>query len=283
MIQDIAPLHLFNEWKKDARPKAGSAVMHFSGHDILCTIDDNQLKFPQRRQFPEGDEAFTYLFSLDGREYYLLAGDSRRELPGFSYRDIVLFRTEKPKELAFAAVSAWHLYCWYRDSQYCGRCGTRAVHDPNERMMHCPKCGNMIFPRVMPSVIVAVTNGDKVVLTQYNRPGAQRTALVAGFVEFGETVEQTVHREVREELGLEVTDLHYYKSQPWGISGGGVMMGYWCRVDGDDTITLDRFELADAAWVSRAELQETYTDAGIALTGEMIRVFSEGKDPYSQQ
>ena len=283
MIQDIEPLHLFNEWKKDAVPKANSVVMHFVNHDILCTIDDNRLKFPQRRQFPDGDEAFIYLFSLDGREYYLLQGAEQRQLEGFSYRDIGMFRTEKPRELAFAAVSAWHLFCWYRDSRYCGRCGARAEHDKNERMMHCPKCGNMIFPRVMPSVIVAVTNGDKVVLTQYNRPGAQRTALVAGFVEFGETVEQTVHREVKEELGLEVTDLRYYKSQPWGISGGGVMMGYWCRVDGDDTITLDRFELADAAWVSREELQKTFTDPRIALTGEMIRMFSQGKDPYSQQ
>lgn len=91
-----------------------------------------------------------------------------------------------------------------------------------------------------------------------------------------------MHREVQEELGLKVKDLVYYKSQPWGISGGGLMMGFWCRVDGDDTIKLDRVELADGAWVSRKELQETYADAGIALTGEMIRIFSEGKEPYDQ-
>lgn len=282
MIQDIEPLHLYNEWKKDARPKASDYVMHFVGRDLLCTIDDNCLEFPERCQFADGDEAFTYLFELDGRGYYLLKDTTKRELPGYSYRDIALFRSERPREMAFAAVSAWHLFCWYRDSRFCGRCGTKAEHDSNERMMHCPKCGNMIFPRIMPSVIVAVTNGDKIVLTQYNRPGAQRTALVAGFNEFGETIEQTVHREVQEELGLKVKDLVYYKSQPWGISGGGLMMGFWCRVDGDDTIKLDRVELADGAWVSRKELQETYADAGIALTGEMIRIFSEGKEPYDQ-
>lgn len=80
----------------------------------------------------------------------------------------------------------------------------------------------MIFPRINPSVIVAVTHGDYLLLTQYaNRPGATRTALIAGFTEFGETAEQTVHREVMEEVGLKIKNLRYYKSQPWGISGGG--------------------------------------------------------------
>ena len=181
-----------------------------------------------------------------------------------------------------AAVSAWHLCSWYRDARYCGRCGEKLVHDGNERMMRCPKCGNMIFPRINPSVIVAVTHGDYLLLTKYaNRPGATRTALVAGFTEFAESFEQTVRREVMEEVGLKVKDLRYYRCQPWGISGN-IMMGYWCRLDGDDdTIHLDNFELADGAWVSREELRENYTGNGIALTSEMIAEFAAGRDPYS--
>ena len=177
MIQDIEPKHLYNEWKKNAVPKKSSAVVQFRGQDLLCRIDDNGLKFPSRAQFTEPDEAFTYLFELDGREYYLLFDENERALDGYSYRNIGLFRTEKPKELAYAAVSAWHLCSWYRDARYCGRCGEKLVHDGNERMMRCPKCGNMIFPRINPSVIVAVTHGDYLLLTKYaNRPGAQRTA-----------------------------------------------------------------------------------------------------------
>ena len=145
MIQDIEPKHLFNEWKKNAVPKKSSAVVQFRGQDLLCRIDDNGLKFPSRAQFTEPDEAFTYLFELDGREYYLLFDENERVLDGYSYRNIGLFRTEKPKELAYAAVSAWHLCSWYRDARYCGRCGEKLVHDGNERMMRCPKCGNMIF------------------------------------------------------------------------------------------------------------------------------------------
>jgi len=137
----------------------------------------------------------------------------------------------------------------------------------------------MIFPRINPSVIVAVTHGDYLLLTQYaNRPGATRTALIAGFTEFGETAEQTVHREVMEEVGLKVKNLRYYKSQPWGISGGGLLLGYWCELDGDETIHLDNFELEDGAWVSREELRRDYRDNGVALTSEMIARFAAGRE-----
>ena len=252
MIQDIEPKHLFNEWKKNAVPKKSSAVVQFRGQDLLCRIDDNGLKFPSRAQFTEPDEAFTYLFELDGREYYLLFDENERVLDGYSYRNIGLFRTEKPKELAYAAVSAWHLCSWYRDARYCGR--------------------------------GAVTPGYYLLFTKSaTRPGAPRTALVAGFTEFAESFEQTVHREVMEEVGLKVKDLRYYRCQPWGISGN-IMMGYWCRLDGDDdTIHLDNFELADGAWVSREELRKNYTGNGIALTSEMIAEFAAGRDPYSME
>lgn len=278
MIHEISPKIFDNQFRPGAKPGADAFVTHFTGKNLLCRIDENQLQLPRRRQFSDGDEAFIYLFSIDRDEYYLLNDKTQRELDGWSYRDISLFRTERPRETAFAAVSAWHLFCWYRNSQYCGCCGAKAEHDDKERMMHCPKCGNMMFPRIMPSVIVGVINGDSILLTQYNRPGAKRTALVAGFNEFGETIEDTVRREVMEEAGLKVKNLRYYKSQPWGISGGGLLMGFWCEVDGDDTIRVDAFELADAAWVTRQELRETFSDPGIALTSEMIRMFSEGKE-----
>ena len=137
MIHDIEPKHLYNEWKPNAVPKRSSAVVQFCGRNLLCRIDDNGLKLPSRAMFPDGDERFTYLFELDGREYYLLRDETPREPDGWTYRDIGIFRTEQPKEIAFAAVSAWHLCCWYRDTRFCGRCGTPLEHDVNERMMHC--------------------------------------------------------------------------------------------------------------------------------------------------
>ena len=113
------------------------------------------------------------------------------------------------------------------------------------------------------------------------KAGATRFALVAGFTEIGETVEETVHREVMEEVGLKVKNLRYYKSQPWGISGGGLLMGYWCEVDGDDAIHVDHVELDEGAWVSREELRKTYHDTGVSLTGEMIAKFAIGEEHFA--
>lgn len=173
-------------------------------------------------------------------------------------------------------MTAWHLYCWYRDSRFCGRCGTATVHDGKERMMRCPACGNMIFPRIAPACIIALTHGDKLILSKYANRSYTRYGLLAGFVEIGETAEECVAREVMEEVGLRVKNIRYYKSQPWGIAGN-LSIGYFCDLDGDDRVTLDETELASAEWFDRRALPAQ--DDGISLTREMIRVFGEGKEP----
>ena len=142
--------------------------------------------------------------------------------------------------------------------------------------MRCPKCGNMIFPRISPAVIVAVTKGDYLLLTKYAGRSYTRYALIAGYTEIGETLEQTVQREVMEEVGLQVTNIRYYKSQPWGIDGN-LLMGFYCDLEGDDTIRLDRTELSLAEWHHRSALPAH--DDGISLTREMMRVFEEDGEP----
>ncbi len=110
-------------------------------------------------------------------------------------------------------------------------------------------------------------------------PSGYHGGKIAVFTEIGETVEETVHREVMEEVGLKVKNLRYYKTQPWGISAGGLLVGFWCEVDGGDEIRVDHVELDEGAWVSREELRATYEDTGVSLTGEMIAQFIEGKNP----
>ena len=143
--------------------------------------------------------------------------------------------------------------------------------------MRCPKCGNMIFPRIAPAAIIALTHGDKLILSKYANRNVTRYGLLAGFIEIGETAEEAGAREVMEEVGLKVKNIRYYKSQPWGIAGN-LSVGYFCDLDGDDeTVTLDETELASAEWFNRNEIP--CNDEGISLTGEMIRIFSEGKEP----
>jgi NAD+ diphosphatase len=112
-------------------------------------------------------------------------------------------------------------------------------------------------------------------VTRY-RNGYNHNALVAGFTEIGETLEQTVAREVMEETGIKVKNIRYYKSQPWGIAQD-ILVGFFCEAEGDDEISLDENELKFAQWLKRDEI-ELQPDS-ISLTNEMMKLFKEGKNP----
>ena len=177
-------------------------------------------------------------------------------------------------ETAFAAIAACQLGEWYSHNRYCGRCGTPTEHDGKERMMRCPKCGNMIYPKICPAVITAVTRGDSILLTRYAGRGPGTWALVAGFNEIGETIEDTVRREVMEETGLRVNKLRYYKSQPWCLTDT-LLFGFWCEAE-EGEIRVDKNELALAQWVRRDEIDVEFDN--ISLTNEMITRFREGRE-----
>ncbi len=147
------------------------------------------------------------------------------------------------------------------------------VHSTKERAMVCPECHNTVYPRIMPAVIVGVINGDKLLLTKY-RTGFKYNALIAGFTEIGETVEETVKREVMEEAGIKVNNIRYYKSQPWG-SANDILLGFFCDVKGNDEISMDTNELKYADWVQRDEI--ILQPGEFSLTNEMMKLFKENK------
>ena len=102
----------------------------------------------------------------------------------------------------------------------------------------------------------------------------KKYALVAGFNEIGETLEDTVRREVMEEVGLKVKNIRYYKNQPWGLSSS-LLVGFFAELDGQATVTLDTNELSEATWFKREDIREH--NLSISLTQEMIEVFRRGK------
>ena len=142
-------------------------------------------------------------------------------------------------------------------------------HSETERAMECEKCGYTAYPRIMPAVIVGVTNGNKLLVTRY-RTGYQHNALVAGFTEIGETLEETVAREVMEETGLHVKNIRYYKSQPWGMAND-ILTGFFCDADGDTEIHMDESELKYAEWVERENI--VLQPDSSSLTNEMMEFF----------
>ena len=285
MLQDLTFGKLENEFRR-ILPEKGDLAVCIRGTGILLGRDeDGKLSFPTCGQVMTWSESWQhwegerlrYVFRMQERNYFLWMGEgSDSPEAGYTYESARLLRELNSKDACFGAMTAWHLYNWYRNNRFCGRCGEKTVHDEKERMVRCPSCGNLIFPRISPAVIVAVTDGDRLLLSKYAGRGYTRYALLAGYTEIGETIEQTVHREVMEEVGLRVKNLRYYKSQPWGVDGN-VLMGFFCDLDGDDTIHLDEQELALAQWHHRSALPAH--DDGISLTREMIRVFEEGREP----
>lgn len=147
--------------------------------------------------------------------------------------------------------------------------------DKKERMLHCKHCHNMEYPKLSPAVIVAIRNGDKLLLSKYAGREYTRYALIAGFAEIGEPIEDTVRREVMEEVGLKVKNLHFYKSQPWSFTDT-LLFGFFCDLEGDDTIHLDEEELALAEWKDRSDIPGD--DYEISLTREMMTLFKNGQD-----
>ena len=181
-----------------------------------------------------------------------------------------------PKEMYFAALTALQLSSWYRDNRFCGTCGHTTVLSDKERAIVCPACGRTIYPRIVPAVIVGVTDGDRILMTKYAGRGIPFYALIAGFTEIGETFEETVAREVMEEVGLKVRNIRYYKSQPWAIADD-ILAGFYCDVDGDTTIRLDTSELKEGVWMKREEVVLQPDD--YSLTNEMMLMFKEGREP----
>ena len=278
MLQDLEFGRLENEFQNKTATAEDIVLCFDKGQVLLCRNADDSLTLPTLAQM-EGwatKSPTQYVFRMQARNYFLWNGEIPDADGGFGFEPVRSLRQLKSKEICFAVMTGWHLYNWYLSNRFCGRCGTQTQHDSKERMVRCPNCNNMIFPRISPAVIVAVTDGDRLLLSKYAGRDYTRYALLAGYAEIGETIEQTVHREVLEEVGLQVKNLRYYKSQPWGVDGN-ILMGFFCDVDGDKTIHIDETELSMADWYDRNALPAH--DDGISLTREMIRIFEEGKEP----
>ena len=263
MIQDIFPEILRNEYASKSITD-DSIVFCFREGRVLCNVNE-KASFPLRKQLDCNE--YTYLFNLSGSGCFLARQSIARLPDGFSFESPVAFRNVLPNHMALAGVTAQHLNNWYENNRFCGRCGRTMEHDTKERMVACTSCGNQVYPKISPVVIVGVTNKSKLLMTRYAGRGHNRYALVAGFIEIGENAEDAVRREVFEETGVHVKNIQYYKSQPWGFSES-LLLGFYADLDGADTLTIDRQELSEAVWIEREEIDVTVDN--ISLTNEMI-------------
>ena len=166
---------------------------------------------------------------------------------GFTDLYSLFGRVDEPEWIA--AGRAVQIVDWARSHRYCGRCATPTVPSENDRSMRCPSCGLLAFPRLAPAIITLVTRGDEALLARGVQFRGPMFSCLAGFVEPGETLEQAVVREVREEVGVTVGNVRYWGSQPWPFPHS-LMLGFEAAwLEGE--IVIDPSEIAEAAWFTR--------------------------------
>ncbi len=286
MIQDIAP-HNYDNTFYIKKPSADDFVFCIQRNRILLkeTAGDAKLLVPRfdeiETSLGKSIDRPTYLFSIDDRPYFLVNisenenWDTTENL--FAWKTSADIRVMKPMHQAFAAITALQIWRWRQSRRFCGCCGAKTEDSKIERALVCPECGQTEYPKISPAVIVAITNGDKLLMSRYrvSHSTYRGYALIAGFVEIGETFEETVRREVMEEVGLKVKNLRYYKSQPWAFTDTE-MIGFFADLDGDDKIKLQEDELSEAGWYKRDEIpDDTHF---ISVGTEMKMYFKYGPD-----
>lgn len=194
--------------------------------------------------------------AIEGRTCWAFAVDSP-DAPapaGWSWHDTRSLLTVLTPAQSHAISCARQLLWWDRRHRFCGVCGTPTLEVVEERARRCPQCHATFFPVASPAIIVAVTRGDELLLAHNRNFRAGMFSLLAGFVDPGETLEQAVAREVREEVGIEISDIRYATSQPWPFPNS-LMLGFRARY-ASGVLQVDGQEIAAANWYRRTALPD---------------------------
>ncbi len=168
------------------------------------------------------------------------------EPAGWRYAGLRSLFFRLPEPLLAIAARAFQVVEWDRTHRYCGRCGTPTRDKPGERAKECPACGYVAYPRVTPAMMVLVTRGSELLLARAPRFPPGMYSALAGFVEPGETIEDCIRREVREEVGIEIGDIRYFASQSWAFPHS-LMIAYTAEYAGGE-LRPDETEIAEARW-----------------------------------
>lgn len=229
----------------DNRQPGGWAVVHCQQQFLG---DSNGVLFPRewlkRQELPVLAEHG--LGHLGDDAVYLLELQQPFELEGCAWQGLRQFMLHSDSETFKMLGYASQIGTWARQHRFCGACGTPMQALAGERAMHCATCAVHHYPRLSPSMIVLVTRGDEVLLARSARFASGVYSTLAGFVEAGESVEECVHREVHEEVGVQVCNLQYLTSQGWPFPHS-LMLGFHAEYAGGE-IVLQEDEIEDARW-----------------------------------
>ncbi|QDF02049.1 NAD(+) diphosphatase [Myxococcus xanthus] len=266
-----APLFVPDHTPPD-RPREGALLFLARGMDVLVHEHADGVAIPTGAAFPELAAAAHYLGALDGVDCYA-AGFTQDFVPPEGYKAVAarsLFKRVDDARFAVAG-RALAIVEWDLTHRFCGRCGEPTLLVPGERARRCPVDKTPFYPRLAPAIIVLITRGDTMLLAHNAQFPEPMFSTLAGFVEPGESLEECVAREVKEEVGIDVKNIRYFGSQPWPF-GRSLMVGFTAEYAGGD-ITVDQKEISEAHWFSPDNLPRIPPKLSIAR--KLIDAFVE--------
>ena len=261
---------------KPTRIQAGTALWFtFDKDHLLTKINADRFSIPdaldqEARQISPSCKM--YLGSLDGQPCYAGALE-----PGSSFDSHFKLNSLRtlfgivPDTLIWIAGRANQLLHWNLTHRYCGKCGQKTEDKPDERAKKCPRCQHVNHPRLSPAVIVAILNGNRILLARNRKFKAPFFSVLAGFVEPGESLEECVKREIKEEVGITVKNVRYFGSQPWPFPDSLMIAFVSDYAEGE--IVVDGSEIIEAGWFSKDELPQI--PPKISIARQLIDWFAE--------
>jgi len=244
------PMAFLSSYRQSFDERESAWWFVFSGNKLLVERTDEGVHLP----LLNGLEALPlralrkqYLGTMNGHSCLTAECEADVPLPArMEFHGLRKLYGALDEEMFWVAGRAFQIIDWDRTHQHCGNCGSRTKNKADERAKICPGCKTVTFPRMSPAIIVAVVRDNMILLAHAARfPGAMYSVL-AGFVEPGESLEECVRREVKEEAGVELKNIRYFGSQPWPFPHS-LMIGFTATYAGGG-IFLDGSEIEDAGW-----------------------------------
>jgi NAD+ diphosphatase len=228
----------------------------FYSNKLLVMVEKDKTTIPYFKSLSELNITpvrIQYLGTLHGHPCYSAEATPEMAAPtGMTFNDLRSLFGAIDEDIFLLAGKAIQIVSWDQTNQYCGRCGTKMETLEGERAKECPSCGLINYPRISPAAITAVIKGNKILLTHNAAFRGNIHSLIAGFVEPGETIEECVHREMFEEVGLKVKNLKYFGSQPWPFPNS-LMIGFTAEYESGE-ISVDGQEITEAGWYNASQL-----------------------------
>ncbi len=254
------------DFKPSSGEQASALWFIFNKGKLLTKITNDTLTIPDTSDLSESNitlDRFQYLGTLDSHPCYAAElADNPLDADNFKFKELRTLFGSMEEDLIWIAGRANQLVDWSRTYRYCGGCGHLTEDKTDERAKICPQCGLVNYPRLSPAIIVAVLKNNQILLGRNKRFKLPFYSVLAGFVEPGETLEECVQREIREEVGITVKNIRYFGSQPWPFPNS-LMIAFVADYTSGE-ITIDGSEIVGAAWFLKDKLPKIPPTISIA-------------------